>query len=374
MKKYYILNFVFLFSFNYINSQIVETLVTHPKIKDGMYVDEDGNIYTTSGGLQNGKEIGKYNITTDLFEYNYKAGFFGPIDIDKKSNGDYIVTNFDNNTVSVIDFNTNEITIIASGLDGPAGIAIDKNDNIYISNFGAPDLYEGHQIHKISPDGIVSVLADSPLLFRFQAMVFNGNEELIVSSQNKLYKVDTETGVLEEWVTLGNFGFGHMIFRSYDSCIYGTATGESKIYKVDEYGVVSIYVGSVPGYMDGELSGALFNKPLGIEISPDENTLYIGDSNRLRKITMDINSSIVNTDLNKLIIYPNPTSNGMINILNDKGIVLEIELYDNIGNRLVEKVAHDCNIFIDINTIVHGVYFLKIQHKEQFIIEEIIKY
>lgn len=373
MKKKILPCIVLLLSYIVGNAQLVETLVTHPKIKDGMHVDALGHIYTTSGGLQNGTEIGKYDVFNNTYDFDFQTGFFGPIDIDELANGDFVVTNYDNNTVFTIDIDTGQLSVIASGLDGPAGIAIDENDTIYISNFGAPPTYSGHQIHKITPDGTVSVLADSPLLFRFQALVFNGDGELIVSSQNELYKVDTETGELELWVDLGSFGFGHMIYRSLDSNIYGTATGESKIYKVDSLGVVSVYAGSVPGYQDGILSEALFNTPLGLAISPDENILYVGDSNHLRKITIDITLGNEEAGLDTLIVHPNPTQ-GIFHLTNKNNLSLATELYDSTGRIIFKMETDDSNISYDMGPYAQGVYYLTIQSGNQKTVKKIVKH
>ncbi len=89
MKKK-VLSCIVLVFFN-VNAQVVETLVTHPKIKDGMYVDALGNVYTTSGGLQNGTEIGKFDVLNNTFDFDFQTGFFGPIDIDELTNGDFVV-------------------------------------------------------------------------------------------------------------------------------------------------------------------------------------------------------------------------------------------------------------------------------------------
>ncbi len=373
MKTNHILTGLLFFYILSFHAQVVETLATHPKIKDGMYVDEDGNIYTTSGGWSDGFDIGKYDIDAENFTYNHFTGLNGPIDIDERANGDYIVTNFNNSTVVALDPNTNQITQIASGLDGPAGIAIDEEDNIYISNFGAGPLYEGHQIHKITPEGVLSVLADSPLLFRFQAMVFNGEGELIVSSQYKLFKVDTTTGELEEWVDLQSFGFGHMLHRSLDNSIYGTASGEHKIYKIDALGEVTVFAGSNAGYEDGDLNTALFNSPLGIEMSPNENIIYVTDSNRLRSITIDEPLGLDKTNLNNFKISPNPTSNGLVTVYNENAMEVSMALYDVSGKLLLSKNIQQQQHTLDLTAYTNGMYFLKIKEGENTVCKKIIK-
>lgn len=373
MKTNYLLTGLLFFYFINSNAQLVETLTTHSKIRDGMYVDADGNIYTTSGGWQNAFEIGKYDLDTESFTYDYFTGVNGPIDIDERANGDYIVTNFNTSTVVALDTSTNQITQIASGLDGPAGIAIDEEDNIYISNYGVYPLYDGHQIHKITPEGIVSVLADSPLLFRFQAMVFNGEGELIVSSQTKLYKVDTTTGELVEWVDLETFGFGHMLYRTQDNSIYGTASGEHKIYKINAQGEITIFAGSVAGIVDGDLETALFNSPLGIEISPDENIIYVTDSNRLRKITIDVTLGLTETSLHSLKVSPNPTTNELVTVFNENAADLSMALYDVSGKLLFSKNMNQLQQTLDLTAYKSGMYFLNISNGDTKVCKKIIK-
>lgn len=189
MKKS-IFSIISIFCFILSTAQTVETVVTHPKIVDGLYVDTQGNIYTTPGGLVNGTHIGKYDIETESFDPNFAAGFAGPINIAAYQDSLLIVTNYDNNTVYSHNLNTNQNNTITSGLDGPAGIVVDNADNIYISNWGEWPPGAGHQIHRISPSGSVHVYVDSSALYRPQAICINYLNEVIVNSGDNLYKVN----------------------------------------------------------------------------------------------------------------------------------------------------------------------------------------
>ncbi len=373
MKNKYLFSLAFALGMFNLSGQFVETLASHPKIKDGMYVDDLGNVYTTSGGWQGSTQIGQYNVSTSSYTPNFLDGFLGPIDIDELSNGDFVVTNFDDNTVSSVNLDSEVITQIADGLDGPAGIAIDDSDNIYISNFGAPDLYTGHQIHKITSDGTVSVLADSPLLFRFQAMVFNGQDELIVSSLGKLLKVNTVTGEIEVWQDFGSTGFGNMVYRELDDCIYATASSEGRIYKVDALGDLSVFAGSVPGYQNGMLSQALFNNPHGIELSPDEEFLYVGDSNSLRRITFGASLGLEETVLAGLDLFPNPSSSGVFTLENENNSSLNIKLLDAAGRLISSKVTDAAIVPFDISAEPNGTYYLEIESEANKTMRKLIK-
>ena len=81
MKKLISITCMVLFFIPNSYTQIVETLFSHQKIGDGIYVDQSGHVYTTSGGLSNGKEIGKYNIQTAIYDPYFASGFSGPINI-----------------------------------------------------------------------------------------------------------------------------------------------------------------------------------------------------------------------------------------------------------------------------------------------------
>ncbi len=355
-----------LLCFIQVNAQIVETVATHSKIKDGLYVDDLGNVYTTSGGLQNGNEIGKYDIASGTFDFAHLTGVFGPIDIDEKSDGLFVVTNYDNNTVSTIDTATNQVTIIATGLDGPAGIAIDDTDNIYVSNFGAPPTYSGHQIHKITSSGVSYVLVDDPVLFRFQAIVFNDQGELIVSSQNKFYKVDPVTGAIQLWVDLG-IGFGHMVFRQQDSSIYGTSAADDKIYRIDASGQATVFAGTTAGYQDGDVSVAQFNNPLGIELSPDENIMYVSESTRLRRIIIDPSLNTEEFNAGSIAMYPNPAED-LLSIKTEKEIQL-VRIFTLQGS-LVKETQHT---EIDVSQLSNGIYFVQLSIDGQTFIKRFIK-
>ena len=164
MNKTLTISFLLLFCFSQSFSQLVETVVSHSEIRDGLHVDPSGNIYTTSGGLA-GFEIGKYDIQTGNFNPLFATGFFGPVDVDVYRDSLLIVTNYDNNTVSSYNLNTGQINVIATGLDGPAGIVIDADENIFITSWGGAPDYAGHQNTQNFTIGFSKFYTSIPLCF-----------------------------------------------------------------------------------------------------------------------------------------------------------------------------------------------------------------
>ena len=358
-------------------TQIVETVISHSEIRDGLHVDPFGNIYTTSGGLA-GFEIGKYDIQTEMFNPLFAIGFFGPVDVDIYQDSLLIVTNYDNNTVSAYNLNTGQRNVIASGLDGPAGIVIDSNDNIFVTSWGGAPNYAGHRIHRISPSGAVSLYVDSPLLYRPQAITVNHEGKLLVHSQGKIYDVNPVDSTLQLWLDVGT-EIGHMILRQKDSCIYGTAIGDDQIIKISPQGTVDVIAGSTQGYQDGAAESAKFREPLGIEFSPDEDTLYVSEAGyttntgRLRRIILsEAPVSALDLNFRSIKISPNPT-NGEFII--DQGLdeLVMIEVFDSVGKRVLSKSGNSQKISIDLSQQTHGLYIVKLSYKEGTVVKKVLK-
>lgn len=358
-----------------LEAQFVETIISNPELRDGLHVDPGGNIYTTSGGFA-GFEIGRYNIQTETFDPNFATGFFGPVDVDQYQDSLLIVTNYDNNTVSAYNLNTGQSSVIASGLDGPSGIVIDAQDNIYVASWGNAPAYAGHQIHKISPSGQVNLYIDSPILYRPQAMTTDLNGSLIVHSNEKLYKVNAADSTLQLWLNVGAT-VGHMVFRQRDSCIYATAN--SKILKIHPNGELSEFAGSLPGYQDGLLESARFKALLGIHFSPGEDTLYVCDSGygnnigRLRRIVMNMpvnNTSILETK--NVDIFPNPAQH-TITIGQQEDLIVPIEIFDAWGQRVFYSKERFLQRRINISAYPSGAYIIKLHYPEGILIREFVK-
>ena len=363
MVKLYTL-FLFALLCTALNAQMVETIISHPELRDGLHVDAQGNIYTASGGFA-GFEVGKYDIQEQTFEPNFATGFFGPVDVDQYRDSLLLVTNYDNNTVSSHNLNTGQNTIIADGLDGPSGIAIDAQENIFVASWGNAPNYAGQEIHRIHPNGTVTDYINSPLLYRPQAMTFGLDGALVVNSNGTLYRVNAADSTLQYWINLGE-NTGHMVFRQADSCIYATAG--NRILKITPDGDFSVFAGSSEGYQDGSLEDAHFRGLLGIHFSPGEDTLYVCDSGyggamgRLRRITMNMPVSTQQIDDEKdILIFPNPARQHFSIVTNDNRSS-SLEIIDQLGRVVYVKNDFEHRIEIDSSLLPDGLYTIRINH------------
>lgn len=270
------------------NAQKVVTLAQSPYIQDGLFVDSKGNVFTTCGGLVNKTTIGLYSPETKEFKVLSKE-MKGSIDITSLDDRFLFVTNYDDNTVKRYDRKTGKTENWASGLDGPAGIEIDQQGNLYVSSFGAPPNYSGNTIWKIDPQGNKEKLIEGNELFRPQGLGWFDEETLVVSnsSNGKLFLLNVKTKALN---LLLNTGQPHGNIAMGRGKIYLASNRGHKIFEIDRSGKITATFGnSTPESKDGPLAEANFANPLGLAFSPDEKTLYVAQiqNGTLRAILFD---------------------------------------------------------------------------------------
>lgn len=344
-----------------LQAQIVETLDTSvPKSCDDMFVDQDGVIYTGKGGLSNKTNLGR--IMPDGSCSDVAEGMKGPISIVKAPNGLFYVTNYDDNSIKSYDPTTEEVLTVATGLDGPSGIAIDANGIIYATNWGGWPNYNGHQIHRLMPDGTFDVFIDSPLFSRLQGIAIDDEGWLYVANtQNgRVFKINTETAEMDILVTMGE-NVVNMEYR--EGYIYMASIQSNRIFRMNLEGEWSTFAGTgIAGGNDGPVETATFNNPIGVGFSPTKDTLYVADApSRIRRIIFSdpissVQSSLFNTG--EIEAYPNPGRDQVeldLSTLDYKNGF--ISLIDVTGNVLLKKIAFKEKHTIDISNLPGGSYF-----------------
>ena len=81
--------------------------------------------------------------------------------------------------------------------------------------------------------------------------------------------------------------------------------------------------------------------------------------------------SIEEEQWKQLSVYPNPTSDGFINIKFNQD--LKIEVFSIFGKKLIHTKINQTNSILDISTLSKGVYFIKVSHKGLSLSTKIIK-
>lgn len=367
---------------NTAHAQYVETIVSHPWIIDGLFLLNDTTIYTTPGAGRNITTLGVANPRKNgVFDPNGVDGFLGAINVAQFNDSMLIVPCFDDRTVKLYNQNTGVVSNVASNLDGPAGVAMDLKGNAYIANYGGPPAYAGTTIHKILPSGADFNFIDTSDFFQPQAIGIDsmGNLYMCNSGGGNMWKIDTATGAFSLFTNIMGARLANIAYRTKDSLFYVTSDDFShKIYQVDLNGNVTLFAGSTLGGVDGPLSQATFQRPLGVHFSKTEDTLYLAEgAGRLRRIVLNpliSPSGIKDSGIQKrkASIHPNPIERDLIVELEgfDKDLP-EYEIYDTKNSTLAKSSLHSDKSTIDVSLLAPGIYFLHLESKNY---EQILKF
>jgi len=196
----------------------------------------------------------------------------------------------------------------ASQFDGPAGVAVDKDGNVYVAD------RNNRMIRKIRPDGTVSTLAgphiadetdDDEAATEFDvpagvAVDSSGNVYVADRKNHQIYKITPEGEVDTLAGTARRAGdtnsdegapqFDSPADVAVDSSgnVYVADFGNHLIRRITPSGVVSTYAGTgSPGDTNGDAIGeAQFDNPQGVAVDKDGN-VYVADRDniRIRKIS-----------------------------------------------------------------------------------------
>ena len=207
------------------------------------------------------------------------------------------------------------VPVIASDndLSTPAAVVIGSDGFLYVADKTA------QQIKKISPTGIVSILAgtgdkgfqDGPgntaMFDDPSALAIDGNNNLYVSDRNnkRIRKIEPNGNVstLAGDGTTAAFNNPQGITVGADGNVYVADYGNHRIRRITPAGVVTTIAGTgTAGSTDGMGTAASFNNPAAIEITTD-GTIYVAESTarRIRKID---NTGKVTTLVNGLTNDP----------------------------------------------------------------------
>ena len=206
----------------------------------GMVSDLAGQAYIT--GQANGP------AATATFSY--------PTGITADNAGNLYIADTQNNVIREIDTNNNVSTVATGGyqFDLPTAVALDTNNNLWVTD-------SGHDVICVISNGAVTVVAGV-------SGQQGTNDSLIATSA----RFDTPSGLL--WVTNNNYllisDTGNNTIRSLFLTNYNGGTN---------YAVQTVAgLPGHPGYVDGPLTTAQFDNPIGLSVDPTDIGFYVADS------------------------------------------------------------------------------------------------
>ena len=192
------------------------------------------------------------------------------------------------------------------GFEEPAGIAVDAQGNLYVSDSG------DHRIRRIAPDGSVTTVAgdrrDGHQDGTGAAARFAGAKALAVDRQGVIYVADTGNHRIRRITPSGDvstlagsgsegdtdgpaatarFASPRGIAIDDAGVVYVADTDNHRIRRIRD-GMVSTLAGSREGFADGTGTSARFAEPHSIAVDGRGN-LYVADTDnhRIRRISAD---------------------------------------------------------------------------------------
>ena len=244
----------------------------------GVAADNAGNAYVADGDSHTIRKVTPGGVVTTLAGSPGSSGtndgtgsaarFLAPRKLAVDSAGTVYVADTGNATIrqitpggvvttlagSPLNYGTNDGTGSAAQFTNPTGVGVDSAGNVYVADTG------NHTIRKVTPAGVVTTLAGSPLNY--------GTNDGTGSAARFFYP----------------FGLG---LDAADN-VYVADTANNTIRKVTPAGLVTTLAG-LPGYNgtnDGTSTAARFNSPYGLAVDTAAN-VYVADSfsHTIRKMT-----------------------------------------------------------------------------------------
>lgn len=246
-------------------------------------------------------------------------------------------------------------------MHGPSGIIKSQNSDTMIFT-----QYKDHKVCKLAPDGSIHLMKSGMPLNGPVGLTYDQSGKLYVANfdDRKIHRFDADS-VVSYVATMPGPGNGWLGFITHaKGTLWGTGYNDHRIYRIYQNYTDStaLYAGSTAGNIDGTLNDAKFNSPNGIVASLTGDSLYVSDFNsgRIRIISFSGPNGIYEQQKKSgnVLVYPNP-SRDKITIGYDK-IVEHYSVYDVTGKEQLNGKGKEINV----NTLSHGLYFIKVQTKE----------
>ncbi len=359
------------------SAQTVSSLTfSAPRSMDGLYVDDEGILYVTSGFL--GSEI--YRVAPDGTLSVFASGIAGSIHLTKANDGNFYATNFNSGLISRI-APDGTVSDFARVDDGPSDIVQGPDGRLYVTHYGDPrGNGDGTTVSAITLGGAVTTFASGGLLDAPVGLDFDDDGTLYVANINngRILSI-TPDGSQTLFASIPTrdsvtvLTIGHLVWAN--ERLYATNLSGGKVFSYEQDGTRRLITGTGElSRVDGPAATATLVGPNGIAASITGDTLfvseYIGPTNRLRII--DLRAATTSSehpsgaDAVRLDADPSPfTGQTTFRFTLASASDVSLTVYDTLG-RVVGEVAAGQHIAGDHRldwtpgALGSGVYFARL--------------
>lgn len=201
-------------------------------------------------------------------------------------------------------------------VDSPGSLFADGDGNLFTVE---PEL---KKLVQISPDGIKTVLTADNYLHHNYSITGDVEGNLFTANRytGQIYRWEKASATLYPFAqlptgTLCADGSQVSEILYANGQLYAASVGLSAIYRIDEFGAVSLLAGT-PGIsqeLNDVVNKARFVKPVGLAASPSGDVLFVSDNGKIRKITGIATAGLQETaeKAHEALVYPNPATDNV---------------------------------------------------------------
>ncbi len=363
------------------------------KVSSGGYISTiAGSLLSGYSGDNSAATAAELNgpsfIAVDKYGNVYVSDYYN-CRIRKFSSSTGIITTFAGNGSPA--YNGDDIAATSASLQYPQGISFDNTGNLFIADNG------NHRVRKVDTLGKIYTIAGSGVagdagdgsqatsaqLKNLWGLKVDINDNLYLTSENKVRKISASNGIITTVVGNGSFGysgdgdaatntgFSEIIDVAIDKYgyLYVSDDIDNRVLKVDPSNVVTTFAGNgIRGFSTdgGAADTTEINSPRGIDLDSCGN-LFVADNgnNRIRKITYahcDYLETEKLTTNDKLLIFPNPTYD-LLNI-NNVTSQTSYRVYSIVGAVVEQGILKAGANILSVRIFPNGLYLLALTDGE----------
>jgi len=279
----HLITLLLLFTATYLCAQQlqVSTITEEIDASGGVKLGPDGHLYIGNFGealsTPDGNQVWRLNLETFELEV-YATGLQGASGNDFDSQGNLFQSNIAGGYISKITPEGEVSTFVSQGISAPVGIAIDKQDNLFVCNC---DGAFANTIRKVTPEGVSTEFSNSNLLSCPNGITIDKNDNLYITNFNnsRLIKI-TPQGEASIFAFIQGNNNGHLTYFEPCDALFVNSHGSSSVYKINlGDGIVNRIAGTGQrSNIDGPADMATFSRPNGIALSTTGDTLFLNSS------------------------------------------------------------------------------------------------